>query len=241
LDLEEKRVKAELPTHARRDVFYVLYLCGYSAWAPDLPQRRIDAEARSNLFGVPSIEMWPLLLSLSVIAGPGSFAWGLRGHFVGDRTPGAVHLINALSVAATAVFLFALWEGDAPDWRRAAGFCLHLLAIALFVWAILATRQNRPALAFAGKRPNHVFSWGPYAYIRHPFYTAYLLFWLGCVVATSSLVMVVLFVSLAAIYTLAALGEERNFLRSSMRDEYEAFRNATGFFWPKLRLARRQQ
>jgi protein-S-isoprenylcysteine O-methyltransferase Ste14 len=193
------------------------------------------------LFGVPSIEMWPLLLSLSVIAGPGSFAWGLRGHFVGDRTPGAVHLINALSVAATAVFLFALWEGDAPDWRRAAGFCLHLLAIVLFVWAILATRQNRPALAFAGKRPNHVFSWGPYAYIRHPFYTAYLLFWLGCVVATSSLVMVVLFVSLAAIYTLAALGEERNFLRSSMRDEYEAFRNATGFFWPKLRLARRQQ
>jgi hypothetical protein len=34
--------------------------------------------------------------------------------------------------------------------------------------------------------------------------------------------------------------EERNFLRSSMRDEYEAFRNATGFFWPKFRLARRQ-
>jgi hypothetical protein len=48
-------------------------------------------------------------------------------------------------------------------------------------------------------------------------------------------------VSLASIYTLAALGEERNFLHSSMRDEYEAFRNATGFFWPKLRLARRQQ
>jgi protein-S-isoprenylcysteine O-methyltransferase Ste14 len=193
------------------------------------------------VFESPSIDGWPLLLSLSGIAGSSSFAWGLRGHFVGDKTPGAVHVINALSVAAITLFLFSLWATDGPDWRRAAGFFLHLSAIVLFVWAILATRQNRPALAFAGKRPNHLFSWGPYAYIRHPFYTAYLLFWLGCVVATSSLVMVVLFVSLAAIYTLAALGEERNFLRSSMRDEYEAFRNATGFFWPKLRLARRQQ
>jgi protein-S-isoprenylcysteine O-methyltransferase Ste14 len=193
------------------------------------------------LFGSSPIDVWPLLLSLSGIAGPGSFAWGLRGHFVGDKTPGAVHVINALSIAAIAVFLFALWKTDAPDWRRAVGFFLHLLAIVLFVWAILATRQNRPALAFAGKRPNHLFRRGPYTYIRHPFYTAYLLFWLGCAVATSSLIMVVLFVSLAAIYTLAALGEERNFLRSTMRDEYEAFRNATGFFWPKLRLARRQQ
>jgi protein-S-isoprenylcysteine O-methyltransferase Ste14 len=193
------------------------------------------------VFGAHSIEVWPLLLSLSGIAVSGSFAWGLRGHFAADRTPGGVHVINALSVAAIAVFLSALWEADAPDWRRATGFCLHLLAIALFVWAIRTTRQNRPALAFAGKRPNHVFSWGPYAYIRHPFYTAYLLFWLGCVVATSSLVMVVLFTALVATYTLAALGEERNFLRSSMRDEYERFRNATGFFWPKLRVARRQQ
>jgi protein-S-isoprenylcysteine O-methyltransferase Ste14 len=195
----------------------------------------------TTLFGSHSIDGWPLLLSISGIAVSSSFAWGLRGHFVGEKTPGAVHVINALSVTASAVFLFAVWKTDVPNWRRAVGFLLHLSAISLFVSAILATRQNRPALAFAGKRPNHVFSWGPYAYIRHPFYTAYLLFWLGCVVATSSFVMVVLFVSLATIYTLAALGEERNFLRSSMRDEFEAFRNTTGFFWPKLRLARRRQ
>ncbi len=193
------------------------------------------------MFKSLSIDGWPLLLSLSGIAVTQSFAWGLRGHFVGDRTPGGVYVINALSLAAAAVFLFSVWTTDVPDWRRAAGFLLHLSAIALFVWAIRATRQNRPALAFAGKRPDHVFSWGPYAYIRHPFYTSYLLFWLGCVVATSSLVMVVLFVALAATYTLAALGEERSFLRSSMHDEYEGFRNATGFFWPKFRLARRQQ
>jgi protein-S-isoprenylcysteine O-methyltransferase Ste14 len=187
-----------------------------------------------------SIDVWPLLLSLSVIAGPGSFAWGLRRHFVGDKTPGAVHVINALSLTAIAVFLFDVWTTDAPDWQRAAGFSLHLLAIVLFGLAVLTTRRKRPALAFAGDRPDHVFNSGPYSYIRHPFYTSYLLFWLGCTVATSSLVLLILFFALAALYTTAALGEERGFSHSALHDEYEAYRKRTGFFWPKLRLAQRQ-
>ena len=129
--------------------------------------------------------------------------------------------------------------GPVTDWRAAAGFCLHLLAIALFGWAVLATRRARPAMAFAEDRPELVFRSGPYATIRHPFYTAYLLFWLGCAIATSSLILFLVFLSLAVIYTTAALGEERNFSRSAISDEYESFRKATGFFWPKLRLARR--
>jgi protein-S-isoprenylcysteine O-methyltransferase Ste14 len=191
------------------------------------------------LFESPT-DGWPLLLSLSGIAGSGSFAWGLRGHFVGDKTPGTVHVINALSASAIAVFLFDAWETDASDWRRAAGFFLHLLAIVLFRSAVLTTRRKRPALAFAGNRPDHVFSSGPYSYIRHPFYTSYLLFWLGCTVATPSLILLILFLALAGIYTAAALGEERGFSHSTLHDEYEAYRKRTGFFWPKLNLTPRQ-
>jgi protein-S-isoprenylcysteine O-methyltransferase Ste14 len=192
------------------------------------------------LFESLSIDGWSFLLLLSGIACFGAFTWGARAHFVRDKTAVAMHVLLLLSLAGMAVFLFALWRAAAPDWRRAAGFGLHLVAIILFGWAVLATRRNRPALAFAGDRPDHLFRSGPYAYIRHPFYASYLLFWLGCAVATSSLVLLLVFLSLAVIYTIAALGEERNFLHSSMRDEYEAFRKATGFFWPKLRLARHQ-
>jgi protein-S-isoprenylcysteine O-methyltransferase Ste14 len=191
------------------------------------------------LFESLSIDRWPLLLFLSGIAGSGLFAWGVRGHFVGDKTPGGMQVVVALSFVGSAVFLFDLWEASVPDWRAATGFCLHLSAIALFGWAVLATRQNRPALAFAGERPDHIFRSGPYAYIRHPFYTSYLLYWLGCVIATSSLILVFIFVALAVIYTIAALGEERAFSHSTIRDEYEAFRKSTGLFWPKLRLAGR--
>jgi hypothetical protein len=116
-----------------------------------------------------SIDGWSALLLLSGIAGFGAFSWGVSGHFVADKTPGGMKMILTLSLIGIVVFLFALAETNVPDWRRAAGFSLHLAAIALFGWAVLATRQNRPALAFAGKRPNHVFRWGPYAYIRHPF------------------------------------------------------------------------
>jgi protein-S-isoprenylcysteine O-methyltransferase Ste14 len=192
------------------------------------------------LFESPSIDDWSLLLLLSGLAGSSLFAWGVRGHFVGDKTPGGMQVVVALSFVGSAVFLLDLWRTSASDWARATGFCLHLLAIALFGWAVLATRQNRPALAFAGERPDHIFRSGPYAYIRHPFYTSYLLFWLGCAIATSSLILFLIFLALAVTYTIAALGEERNFSRSAISGEYEAFRRSTGLFWPKLRLARRQ-
>ena len=94
-------------------------------------------------------------------------------------------------------------------------------------------------MAFAGNRPDHVFRSGPYAYIRHPFYTSYLLFWLGSAIAAWSFIMLSIFLALTAVYTVAARGEERDFSRSALRDEYAMFRKATGFFWPKLRLARR--
>jgi protein-S-isoprenylcysteine O-methyltransferase Ste14 len=192
------------------------------------------------LSGAHSIDGWSSLLLLSGIAGFGSFAWAVRGHFVGDKTPRAMQFILALSLAGILIFLFAIGQTSGPDWRSPAGFCLHLLAIALFGWAVLATRQNRPAIAFAGDRPARVFRSGPYCYIRHPFYTSYLLFWLGCAVATSSSAMLMIFLSLAAIYTIAAVGEQRDFSRSALHHEYEAYRKDAGFFWPKLRLAQRQ-
>ena len=110
----------------------------------------------------------------------------------------------------------------------------------MWEWMVFGLKKSRPAMAFAGDLPARVFRSGPYSYIRHPFYTSYLLFWLGCAAATSSPVMLIIFLSLAAIYTIAALGEQRNFSRSALRDEYEAYQKGTGFFWPKLRQARRQ-
>ena len=200
----------------------------------------LAAGAEQRLFESLSIDGWFLLLLLSGIGGFCAFSWAVRGHFVGDKAVGAMNIVLALSLAGIAVFLVDIWRTTDPDWRAPAGLCLHLLAILLFGWAVLTTRQNRPALAFAGDQPARIFRSGPYAYVRHPFYTSYLIFWLGCAVATSSLIMLIIFLSLAAIYTVAALGEQRDFSRSALHDEYEAYQRDTGLFWPKLRLPWRQ-
>jgi protein-S-isoprenylcysteine O-methyltransferase Ste14 len=225
----------------RQKTYNLLYLYeSVACAAPNFPPRSIQNGAERNLSEAYFIDGWSLSLLLSGIAGSGLFAWGVRGHFVGDKTPTAMNIILALSLIGIVVFLFDVWVTRAPDWARATGFSLHLGGIALFGWAVLATRQNRPAMAFAGNRPDHVLRSGPYSAIRHPFYTSYLLFWLGSAIGTSSPILLLIFLALAVIYTIAALGEERDFSRSSLRDEYEAFRKSTGLFWPKLRLARRQ-
>ena len=118
------------------------------------------------MFGSSSINGWSLLLLLSGIGGSGLFAWGVRGHFVGDKTPGAMQVIVAVSFVGIAVFLFDLWDTSVTDWRAVAGFCLHLLAIALFGWAVLATRQKRPAMAFSGDDPRSRLPVG--AVFHHP-------------------------------------------------------------------------
>ena len=98
-----------------------------------------------------SIDRWSFLLLLSGIAGFSAFAWGVRGHFIGDKTPSAMNVILALSLIGIVVFLFDVWVTSTPDWARATGFSLHLLGIALFGWAVLATRQNQAGNGLRGK------------------------------------------------------------------------------------------
>jgi len=191
------------------------------------------------LSGALSIDGLSALLFLSGVAGFGAFAWAVSGHFVGAKAPGAMKLIFVLSLIGIIDFLSNVWLTPVPDWRRAIGFCFHLLAIYLFGWAILATRRERPAIAFAGDRPTRLFNSGPYYFIRHPFYASYLLFWLGCVAETSSVLMLLIFLSLSAIYTIAALGEQSNFSNSALSDQYQAYQKSAGFFWPKFAIRRR--
>jgi len=70
----------------------------------------------------------------------------------------------------------------------------------------------------------------PYFYIRHPFYASYIVFWIGWGIATWSIWAVVPVAGIVAIYTIAALDEERKFSRTALADAYEAYRARTGLF-----------
>lgn len=187
-----------------------------------------------------STDFLSILLALSGLVIFGGFAWGVRGHFVSPNLPIGMKLIVALSSLGMVGYLLDLGNAVVPDWRRAGALGLQALAGGLFLWACAATRRDRPAVAFSRSDPVRLFDAGPFRFVRHPFYTSYLLFWVGCAVATSSLLVDAITILLITIYSAAALQEQNAFLSSALRPDYEAYRSTTGFFWPKLRLWNRK-
>jgi protein-S-isoprenylcysteine O-methyltransferase Ste14 len=124
------------------------------------------------------------------------------------------------------------WRFD-PGWWAAPAILGYTVAAGLYGWAIVATRARRPSLAFSPDAPTFVVTEGPYRYLRHPFYGAYLLYWLAGAVVVREWWLVPALGSVAVLYVLAAAREERQFERSTVAAAYRAYRLSTGMFLPR--------
>lgn len=183
----------------------------------------------------------PLLTALAtlLVLGCGiaaflSFAWGLRGHFVtGGRLPPAMRLLSGPSFAA---FAWWVWSTCHEPRNLAPALACALLsscATALFWWAVGATRHSPPAVAHRPQPLVMVHQNGPYAFVRHPFYLAYCLFWLGTALMGGPIGWA-FGTALLAWYVLAARNEERGFAASEVAGLYGAYRARTGLILPRL-------
>jgi len=170
------------------------------------------------------------LVSLSVIA---QYSWSLKAHFNSPKMPTGTVVISVVVLATAAIYVTLLWIESQPALATLVGLGLEGLALWLFWAAIKASRAARLKMAFDLQNPHGLVTTGPYRYLRHPFYTSYLIFWVGWAVATWSLWSVLPLMVIAVIYVTAALGEERKFSRTAMAADYADYRSRTGFFWPK--------
>lgn len=170
------------------------------------------------------------IVSLAALA---QHAWAYRGHFASDTMPRGAMLLTLVVIAAAVANIWALWSG--PLWAPAmfAGLVLQFASLWLFWHAIAASRAARLLLAFDPGQPHGIVTHGPYGVVRHPFYTSYILFWLGWSLAAWSIWAVPPLLAVLAIYVLAAHGEERKFARSPFAAEYESYRSRAGMFWPR--------
>jgi protein-S-isoprenylcysteine O-methyltransferase Ste14 len=98
---------------------------------------------------------------------------------------------------------------------------------------VAASRTARLRFAFDPEGPRGLVTEGPYGYVRHPFYTSYLMFWLGWAVATGALLAALPVLLFGVIYVTAARAEERLFLASDMAGAYARYRSRTGFLLPR--------
>jgi protein-S-isoprenylcysteine O-methyltransferase Ste14 len=165
------------------------------------------------------------------------------------RTDGKMNLRWWLTGAPFALSAHATWltwvgvsprlvgtHGNATFAAEAAGMLIVVLAVALMA-ATMAT--NRVPLALwhqDGDRntPRQIVTYGPYRWVRHPFYVSFILLSIGAALIVRDAV------TFAAVpFGLLSLGwttrhEEAKLLASSLGAEYGAYRARTGRFFPRL-------
>lgn len=161
-----------------------------------------------------------------------AFTWAMLGHFRSDGPmPFGMRVTGAISLAAMAVFAWSVCTVQLSQaWPVTP--ILSAASLASFAWAVHATRNAGFAFAFAAAKPSALVVSGPFHYVRHPFYTSYLIFWLATCSATTSSVCWVGPLSLLACYVVAARREERLMADSDLGAEYASYASRTGMFFP---------
>ncbi|HEV7276896.1 MAG TPA: isoprenylcysteine carboxylmethyltransferase family protein [Devosiaceae bacterium] len=170
-------------------------------------------------------------VAIAVIA---QYTWSMRGHFSSKSMPRGAVVISVVVLLSTALLLVLQWTLAQPAWAVLLGIALELGSLVLFWAAIRASRQARLRLAFDEENPDTLVTEGPYRYLRHPFYTSYLIFWTGWAIAVWSVWALVPLLAIAIVYVIAAKGEERKFERTTLADQYRAYKRRTGFLWPRF-------
>lgn len=82
-------------------------------------------------------------------------------------------------------------------------------------------------------KPRTLITGGPFRFVRHPFYLAYVLAWLAAPVATWGPVITLFALIQIATFIVAARREERQ-LEGLFGEGYRAYKARTGMFLPYL-------
>jgi protein-S-isoprenylcysteine O-methyltransferase Ste14 len=118
--------------------------------------------------------------------------------------------------------------------------CVGLIAaLLLFEWARRTIRGQFFSWIFSSDTPAFLCTTGPFAYVRNPFYTSYLLTMASAVVIVPSVLRAAVFAGMVIYFLRAALHEEKKFARSELAEEYARYQQRTGRFLPTFSAVRR--
>ena len=175
------------------------------------------------------------LVNTAALVTLASYAWSMRRHFRAVNVSAQANLLFIASAGTGFALLAQIWSDEQPIAALCAGLILQIASFALFWWAIRASRSAQLRYVFDEDAPATLVVDGPYRFIRHPFYSAYILFWSGWSLASWSWWSIIPALGLAAAYAAAARAEEARFARTAMSADYAAYVGRTGAFFPKLR------
>ncbi|MBL7543265.1 MAG: isoprenylcysteine carboxylmethyltransferase family protein [Bdellovibrionaceae bacterium] len=107
-----------------------------------------------------------------------------------------------------------------------------LISLSLFWYAKRTIENVKFDVIFSKKTPEVIVMEGPYRLIRHPFYTSYIVTYLGLILLNYNFLVSLVAGVLVVDYVFAALNEEKKFLTSSFSKEYKSYQSKTKMFFP---------
>jgi protein-S-isoprenylcysteine O-methyltransferase Ste14 len=116
------------------------------------------------------------------------------------------------------------------------GVLCHVVSVVVFEWARQTIRGKFFSYAQSDDTPEFLLTSGPYAYIRNPFYSSYIISYIGAVLLFPNFLTAALASGLILFFVVTAIKEERKFAVSPLAEQYEAYRQRTGRFIPRLKL-----
>lgn len=126
--------------------------------------------------------------------------------------------------------LFALIH--LPYVPRVVGICLIALGTILWVWSQLVLGRNWAPRV--GARSGHTLTCdGPYRYVRHPMYTAFVLLTIGLLLGSANWLVGGL-VGCSAWFTVRRYTQEEALMYELFPWDYEKYVGKTGAFLPRL-------
>jgi protein-S-isoprenylcysteine O-methyltransferase Ste14 len=147
-------------------------------------------------------------------------------------------MLTASPYAGSSVFVILALAGVVHPWfgHREALSMVAVVASAAslsLIWLTVGTHRIPLALWHqVDDAPQEIVTWGPYARIRHPFYSSFVLALLaGVLVAPGWGTLAMLLLGVSAL-SLTARREERRLLASSLGAVYRDYMRSTGRFLP---------
>ncbi|MBC2668154.1 methyltransferase family protein [Novosphingobium piscinae] len=162
----------------------------------------------------------------------GLFASAGIWHFGGKQKSGTA-VVSIASVVGFVAMLTALWSAEGFTFTVIPGLVLQLGSAFLFGWSVGTSGQRTLSLAYSPNCSPRLVTEGPYAVVRHPFYTSYILYWLGNALVAPTPYTIGSAATLVLIYLHASRGEDA-FLTQRFGDEFVQWQRRTGAFFPKL-------
>ena len=118
-----------------------------------------------------------------------------------------------------------------PGWLRWAGSALGFASLGVWIWTQIALgKQWSPQLQL--RKEHQLVTTGPYSRVRHPLYSAMLGYGVGLGLVAANWVFVAL-VLVMIIWLPPRVAREEQMMIEKFGDEYKAYMQRTGKFFPK--------